>query len=42
MKEPQKIEYIIWANEENLRRIRISNHYFIDSTFHHPPDFKQL
>ena len=41
-KEPQKIEYIIWANEENLRRIRISNHYFIDSTFHHPVEYKQL
>ena len=40
--EPQKIEYIIWANEENLKRIRISNHLFIDSTFHHPQEFKQL
>jgi hypothetical protein len=41
-KEPQKIEYIIWGNEENIRRLRISNHLFIDSTFHHPPEFKQL
>ena len=41
-KEPEKIEYIIWANDENLRRIRISNHLFIDSTFHHPSEFKQL
>ena len=41
-KEPQKIEYIIWANEENLRRSRISNHLFINSTFHHPSKFKQL
>ena len=36
------IEYIIWSNDENIRRIRKSNHYYIDATFHHPPDFKQL
>ena len=41
-KEPEKIEYIIWANDENLRKNRISNHLFIDSTFHHPSEFKQL
>ena len=41
-KEPEKIEYIIWANDENLRRIRISNHLFIDSTFHRPSELKQL
>ena len=29
--EPQKIEYIIWANEENLKRIKIFNFLFIDS-----------
>ena len=40
--EPQKIEYIIWGNEENIRRLRILNHLFIDFTFHHPPEFKQL
>ena len=34
--EPQKIEYIIWGNEENIRRLRTLNHLFIDSTFHHP------
>ena len=22
--------------------MRISNHYFIDATFHHPPEFNQL
>ena len=35
-------EYIIWANEENLQRIRKTNHLYIDGTFHHPKDFKQL
>ena len=41
-KTSQPIEYIIWANDENLKRIRISNHLFIDATFHHPPEFSQL
>ena len=39
-KEPERIEYIIGANDENLRRIRIIKHLFIDSTFHHPNKFK--
>ena len=38
----EKLEYIIWANEENLRRIRLSHYLFIDGTFHHPIEFKQL
>ena len=32
-------EYIIWANAENLMRIKISKNIFIESTFHHPPEF---
>jgi len=35
-------EYIIWANDENIKRIRKSNHLYIDCTFHHPKEFKQL
>ena len=35
-------EYIIWGNAENIMRIKVSKHIFIDSTFHHPPDFYQL
>ena len=40
--KPSLLEYIIWSNEENIKRIRKAKHYFIDSTFHHPPEFKQL
>ena len=36
------LEYIIWASDENIERIRISKNIFIDCTFHTPPDFKQL
>ena len=35
-------EYIIWLNTANLKRIRKSKHIYIDSTFHHPPEFKQM
>ena len=35
-------EYVIWANDENLKRMRKSNHYYIDCTFHHPKEYKQL
>ena len=35
-------EYIIWANNENISRMRKSEHFFIDGTFHHPRDFTQL
>ena len=38
----KNLEYIIWANEENIKRIRKSKHYYLDSTFHHPREFKQL
>ena len=29
-------------NDENISRLRLSKNYFIDGTFHHPPEFKQL
>ena len=35
-------EFIIWANEENIKRIRKAKYFYIDGTFHHPPEFKQL
>jgi len=35
-------EYIIWRNDENIARMRISKNYYIDATFHHPPLYKQL
>ena len=38
----QKVEYNIWAKDENIRRMRKSNHYYIDATFHHPPEYKEL
>lgn len=36
------LEYIIWANSENLKRIKVSKNLFVDGTFHHPPEFYQL
>ena len=36
------MEYIIWANNENIARMRICKNLFIDGTFHHPPYFKQI
>ena len=35
-------EYIIWGNDENIARMRISKNYYIDATFHTPPLYKQL
>ena len=35
-------EYIIWGNAENIMRIKASKNIFLDSTFHHPPNFYQL
>ncbi len=29
-------EYVIWANEGNISRMKKSKNYFIDATFHHP------
>ena len=41
-KNPILIEYIIWGNDENIGRMRNAKNYYIDGTFHHPIDFKQL
>ena len=41
-KKPVLLNYIIWGNDENISRMRISENYFVDGTFHHPPEFKQL
>ena len=41
-KKPVLLEYIIWGNDENIERIRISKNFFIDCTFHTPPEFQQL
>ena len=42
IKKSVLLENIIWANDENLERIRITKNFFIDCTFYTPPDFKQL
>ena len=41
-KKLQLCEFIIWGNDENIARMRISKNYYIDATFHHPPFYKQL
>ena len=41
-KKPLILEYIIWGNDENIKRIRKSNYLYIDGTFHHPPEYQQL
>ena len=35
-------EYIIWGNNENIKRFRKTKNIFIDGTFHHPPGFLQM
>ena len=35
-------KYIIWCNGENIKRLRVSKNLFVDSTFHHPPEYHQL
>ena len=34
-------EYFIWSSNQMISRARISNHLFIDGTFHHPINFAQ-
>ena len=41
-KKDKIFEYLIYGNEENILRFIKSKNIFIDDTFHHPPDFKQL
>ena len=35
-------EYFIWSSNQMIARARISNHLFIDGTFHHPINYAQL
>ena len=35
-KKSQTFNFIIWANDENKARIRLSNNLYIDATFHIP------
>ena len=41
-KNPVLLDYIIWGNDENISRMRVSKNLFIDATFHHPPEYKEL
>ena len=41
-RKPQKYEYVIWGNNQNLIRICKSNIWFLDGTFHHPDNFQQV
>ena len=36
------LEYVIWANSENILRLKVSKNLFIDDTFHHTKEFYQL
>ena len=41
-KNPIPSEYYIWTTNQIIARMRISNHWFVDSTFHHPIEYSQL
>ena len=41
-KKPLPCEYFIWTSDQIISRARITNHLFVDGTFHHPKDFNQL
>ena len=41
-KNPIPSEYYIWSCNAMISRVRVSNHYFVDATFHHPKDFTEL
>ena len=36
------MDYIILGNNENIARIRKFKYFFLDCTFHHPHEYKQL
>ena len=38
-KKFQELEFIICGNAENIIRMRLSHHYYIDATFHHSKRF---
>ena len=35
-------EFFIWTSDQMVARARVSNHLFIDGTFHHHKNFEQL
>ena len=35
-------EFFIWSSNQMISRARISNHLFVDGTFHHPINYAQL
>lgn len=41
-KNPIKGEYFIWSYNSIMARLRQSEHFMIDSTFHHPESYAQL
>ena len=41
-KYPINSEYFIWTTDMIIAQARISKHFFIDATFHHPYKFSQL
>ena len=41
-KNPIQSEYFIWTINQIISRLRISNHWFVDATFHHPIGYAQL
>ena len=41
-KEEIPSEFFIWSSNQMIARARISNHLFIDGTFHHPIDYSEL
>ena len=41
-KDPISVEYFIWTIDSIIARSRLSKHYFIDATFHHPKDYEEF
>ena len=41
-KNPISCEYFIWTTDQIIARIRNSQHFFVDATFHHPKGYSQL
>ena len=41
-KDPINAEYFIWTIDSIIERSRLSKHFFIDTTFHHPKDYEEL
>ena len=35
-------EYFIWSHNQIIARARLSKHFFVDGTFHHPSGYEQL